>query len=83
MSFEPISIDNFIKMHLKSNPDETEKNLRKLLNSALANYKNGDKCYCGNDIWVIGSAFVGNMCFTCITGESNPSDDYELDSAIK
>jgi hypothetical protein len=29
------------------------------------------------------SAFVGNGCFTCITGESMSIDDYEIDSAIK
>ena len=40
------------------------------------------KCHCGNDIWVIGSAMVGNSCFTCITGESRPSDDDELESAV-
>ena len=27
--------------------------------------------------------FVGNSCFTCITGESYPTNDYEIDSAIK
>ena len=26
--------------------------------------------------------FVGNSCFTCITGESVPIDDYEIESAI-
>jgi len=30
---------------------------------------------------VIGSAFVGNACFTCITGEADPSDDYEIAEA--
>lgn len=32
---------------------------------------------------MIGSAAVGNSCFTCITGESEPTTDYEIDSAIK
>ncbi len=32
---------------------------------------------------MIGSAAVGNSCFTCITGESIPTDDYEIGSAIK
>jgi hypothetical protein len=26
---------------------------------------------------------VGNSCFKCITGESSPDDDFEIDSAIK
>ena len=82
MGFIPISIDKYIKKHLKNNPAESEKDLTKLLNSTLDDYKRGIKCSCGNDIWVIGSASVGNGCFTCITGESYPIDDYEIDSAI-
>jgi hypothetical protein len=83
MGFLPISISGYIKKHLKNNPGENEKDLRKRLNSALADYRKGVKCSCGNDIWVVGSASVGNSCFTCITGESFPTDDYEIESAIK
>ena len=82
MGFEPISIDKYIEKYLKNNPSENEKNLRNRLKSSLMAYKNGKRCTCGNDIWVIGSASVGNSCFTCITGESYPIDDYEIDSAI-
>ena len=53
------------------------------LQRALQDYNNGIKCSCGNDIWVIGSAISGNACFTCITGESFPTDEYEIDSGIK
>lgn len=49
---------------------------------ALKDFRNGIKCECGNDLWVIGSAFIGNSCFTCITGDSFRSDDYEIDKAI-
>jgi hypothetical protein len=83
MRFAPISIDKYIRIHLKDNPSENEKDLRMRLESALNDYKNGIKCSCGQDIWVIGSASVGNSCFTCITGESQPDSDYEIDSAIK
>ena len=83
MGFAPITIDKYVAMHLKNNPSEKEVDLRKRLKSALKDYKNGIKCSCGNDIWVIGSASVGNSCFTCITGESYPTEDYEIDSAIK
>jgi hypothetical protein len=31
---------------------------------------------------VIGSAQAGNSCFACITGESHPTGDYEIDSAL-
>jgi len=83
MGFVPISIDKYIKIHLKSNPTFNENELRQSLHRALKDYNNAIKCSCGNDIWVIGSAIVGNSCFTCITGESYPNEDYEIDSAIK
>jgi hypothetical protein len=82
MGFIPISTNTYIKKHLKNNPSEKDKDLRKRLNSALTDYKKGIKCSCGNDIWVVGSASVGNTCFTCLTGESYPIEDYEIDSAI-
>lgn len=82
MSFIPISIDDYIKTHLESNPTENEKVLRVRLEAALDDYQKGVKCDCGNDIWVIGSASTGNGCFTCITGESHPADDYGIDSAL-
>jgi hypothetical protein len=83
MGFKKISIEKYMELHLKSNPSENKNDLEKRLKSALKEYKKGIKCLCGNDIWVIGSAFVGNSCFTCITGESEPTDDYEIDLAIK
>lgn len=83
MAFKPISIEKYIKIHLKSNPSMKEKEIRQSLKQALATYKNGQRCSCGNDIWVIGTAFVGNKCFSCITGEGYPTDDYEIDEAIK
>lgn len=75
MSFTPISIDNYVKIHLKNHPNETEENVQKLLNASLTNFQNGIKCSCGNDIWVIGSAFAGIKCFSCITGNNNPTDE--------
>jgi hypothetical protein len=82
MGFVPISINKFVIKHLENNPTVKEKDLRNNLNEALTCFKKGIKCSCGNDIWVIGSAFAGNSCFTCITGDSFPTDDYEIDSAI-
>lgn len=83
MSFKPISVNNYVKIHIKNNPNDNETDLRKRLKIALSDYDKGIKCSCGNDIWVIGSASVGNNCFTCITGESNPNEDYELESAME
>lgn len=82
MGFKKISLEKYIALHFKSNPTESKANIKKALTTALNDYQSGVKCSCGNDIWVIGSAFVGNGCFTCITGESYPTDDYEIDSAI-
>ncbi len=83
MGFVPVSIDEYIKIHLGNNPTEREEDLRKCLEAALANFIKGDKCACGNDIWVIGSAFAGTSCFACITGESEPDNDFEIDLAME
>ena len=82
MGFVAISIDEYVKKHLKSNLSDNQKDVRKHLNYALAYYKKGLKRSYGNDIWVIGSASVGCSCFTCITGEAYLDSDYEIDSAI-
>lgn len=83
MGFIPISIDKYLALHLKHNPEENKAALKDRLKYALKQYKKGVKCFCGNDIWVIGSASAGLSCFTCITGESMPENDYEIDSALK
>lgn len=82
MSFLPISIEKYVTIYLKDNSSEKERDVRKHLERALADYQKGINCSCGNDIWVIGSAAVGNSCFTCITGEAFTDNDYELDIAI-
>jgi hypothetical protein len=81
--FTPISFDAYINLHMKSNPkDMAREEVVSVLRSALTAHKNGAKCHCGNPIWVIGSAFVGNACFTCITGEAYPDSDYEIEEAM-
>ena len=80
--FAPISMQDYIKLHLQDNPDTTREEVTGLLRSALRAYKSGVRCDCGNPIWVIGSAFAGNACFTCITGEAWPDTDYEIDEAL-
>ncbi|MFT7612526.1 MAG: hypothetical protein ACI9J3_001489 [Parvicellaceae bacterium] len=83
MGFISISINKYVEKHLINNPSESEMDLRRRLDSAIEDYRNGVRCSCGNDIWVVGSAALGNSCFTCITGESHPNEDYEIDLAIK
>ncbi|MDX9782877.1 MAG: hypothetical protein RBT35_07870 [Bacteroidales bacterium] len=82
MSFIPITIEKYIKLHLRINPKENETELRKRLQEALTAYDKGIKCSCGNDIWVVGSVTAGHRCFTCITGESYPTGDYEIEGAL-
>jgi hypothetical protein len=81
LSFVPISLHRYIKKHLKSNPGSKEKEAMAQLQRALKDYRDGIRCDCGEPIWVIGASQVGNMCFTCITGEAYPEDDYEIREA--
>ena len=80
--FTPISLEDYVQRHLKNNPDTSRKEIEGGLRSALAAYNAGVKCDCGNPIWVIGSAVVGNSCFTCITGEATPDSNFEIDEAL-
>ena len=81
--FAPISFNAYVDLHVRSNPkDMARDEVVSALRSALNAYNNGTTCHCGNPIWVIGSAFVGDACFTCITGEAYPDGDYEIDEAI-
>jgi len=79
--FIPISIEKYVNLHLEHNKDQDRKQLTEALDDALSAHKHGVKCACGNPIWVIGSALSGYACFTCITGEAYPEDDYEIDEA--
>jgi hypothetical protein len=78
----PISIYKYVKIHLKKHPNENEKVLRVRIEAALDNYRNGVKCQCGKDIWIVGSATAPFACFSCITGKAHPAGDYEIDSAL-
>ncbi|QQK77476.1 hypothetical protein HUG15_19080 [Salicibibacter cibarius] len=76
----PISIEKFVKMHCETNPDEEPKQLRENLKEAVADKKAGATCFnCEQEIWAIGSAIVYNGCFTCLTGDADSSEDYEID----
>ncbi len=76
--FSPISIPEYIKLHIKNNPSEDPADLKQRLRSALDYALSGKKCACGNPIWVIGAAHAGYSCFSCITGEAVPDNDYEI-----
>jgi hypothetical protein len=76
-----ISINDFTKSYVKSNKGEDLQEIKKKLKAAVTNKNAGAVCItCGSPIWAIGSAIVEwNGCFTCITGESDSSEDYEID----
>jgi hypothetical protein len=77
--FNPITLEDYVEKHLLSNPDTERTDLVTRLHRAIAAYKADKRCSCGEVIWIIGSAEVGLSCFTCITGETNPDSDYEID----
>jgi len=80
IDFIPISHEEYVELHLKSNPGTSREEITIALKDALEAYKRGVKCLiCRNPIWIIGSAFGSNLCFTCITVEAMPEDDYEID----
>lgn len=76
----PISIDDFIK-NTKAGSKKDKEILKGSIIEAINRKKNNAKCSnCGDTIWAIGTGIVGwNGCFTCITGETDKSQDYEID----
>jgi hypothetical protein len=82
IGFVPISLEDYIEKAVASNPGSSREEITDSLKDALRAYKEDVRCQCGNPIWVIGSAAVGWYgCFSCITGEAIPDDDYEIDEA--
>jgi len=65
----------------KDNRGDKESDVVSDLQPTLAAYKRGERGSCGEPIRVIGSSQVGHMCFTCMTGETDPSYDCEIDEA--
>lgn len=84
MGFTPITFDKYVELHMKANPGEDRNRFVRQLHQTLAAFKAGARCFhCGAPIWVIGSSQTGLACFTCITGEADPSEDYELQEACE
>ena len=79
IEFNKISVDNFIRKYKLNNPNADIVQLK----SALIHFKElrseGIKCNCGNSLWVIGSALSGKTCFTCLTGESDFSNEFDIE----
>lgn len=76
----PISIEKFVNKHCKNNPEENPVQFRESLIQAVKDKKKGATCTnCGQEIWAIGSAVSYQGCFSCLTGEADSSEDYEID----
>ncbi|MCR3921392.1 MAG: hypothetical protein NUK65_02605 [Firmicutes bacterium] len=75
-----ISINDYAKKHVKHNAGESIKNVKERLRSTVARQEKGASCtVCGQPIWALGSTFSGfDGCFSCFTGESDDSNDYEV-----
>jgi hypothetical protein len=82
-AFTPISFEAYVEKHLQANPGDSRKEITAALKAALDAFKSGQRCECGNPIWVIGSAVAGNACFTCITGSADPTEDFEIAEACE
>ncbi len=81
MGFVPIELSKYVRLHVRNNRGAVADKVMARLQSALDAYKAGRRCACGAPIWVIGSAEAGYACFTCITSEADPSEDYEIAEA--
>jgi len=79
--FTPISIARYIDLFLKANPSESRGDVVARLEDAIAAHRGGIRCSCGAELWIMGSAEAGYGCFTCITGESTPDNDYEIETS--
>lgn len=77
--FTLISKDAYVDRFLTANPSERRRDVVSRLEDAITAYKAGKRCNCGKPIWIVGSAAAGYGCFTCITGEAKPDNDYEID----
>jgi len=82
MGFKPISIEDYLKKYLAINLNADKDEIETKLNTALTKFHLGEKCPCGNDIWVIASAFIDNCCYSYLTGKSESDDDFKIDTAI-
>ena len=78
VGFSRISLSDYVELHLRANPSTERAELTARLEYAMDAYRRGIRCQCGAPIWIIGSAEAGLACFTCITGQAVPDNDYEI-----
>jgi hypothetical protein len=76
--FSPIKLSEYVELHIHANPGIDRAEFTERLEDAVNAYRKDIRCHCGAEIWIIGSAEAGLACFTCITGEAVPDNDYEI-----
>ena len=76
--FTAIALNDYVERHLRANPEVSREDITARLEFAMAAHRAGIRCSCGAEVWIVGSADAGLSCFTCITGEAHPSDDFEI-----
>lgn len=79
--FVPVRVNQFVQQYLRNNKDADGDAVRAAVEDALAAWRQGVRCACGNPLWVAGSAVAGYGCFACITGSAEPDGDPEIDAA--
>lgn len=79
--FVPVRLKQFVKQYLQTNKDADGDAVYAAVEDALAAWRQGVRCACGNPLWVAGSAVAGYGCFRCITGSVEPDGDPEIDAA--
>ncbi|MCZ7674013.1 MAG: hypothetical protein M5U34_46215 [Chloroflexi bacterium] len=79
--YDCISLEEFVELLVKQNPHASAAEVTESLKYAVSLKKEGVGCVnCGKPIWAIGLALSRvPMCFSCITGEAMPDDEYEID----
>jgi hypothetical protein len=79
--FMAVRLNQFVTQYLRNHKDADADEVRASVEDALAAWRQGVRCACGNPLWVAGSAVAGYGCFTCITGSAEPDGDPEIDAA--
>ncbi len=79
--FVAVRLNQFVKQYLRHHKDADADEVRASVEDALAAWRQGVRCACGNPLWVAGSAVAGYGCFSCITGSAEPDGDPEIDAA--
>ena len=78
--FSPISLEAYLERHMQSNPGQKRDEIKASIEEMISFHKEGGRCHCGKEIWIVGSAAAQwPGCFSHITGEAYPDNDFEIE----